>query len=175
MFSISNLLMLTNTFILPFYFQAVKNYMQTACKCHGLSGSCALKTCYRRMPRFRSVGVRLKDHFDGAIHVSGSNDGRKLLPVGGDSIKPPEEEDVVYTEESPDFCRMSRRHGSLGTRNRECNPTSPGTGGCDLLCCGRGHRAIFKTEVKNCKCRFHWCCEVKCEQCNYTKQVHRCL
>ena len=47
----------------------VKNYMRTECKCHGLSGSCTLRTCWRKMPLFRDVGDRLKDKFDAAAKV----------------------------------------------------------------------------------------------------------
>ena len=49
--------------------KAVKNYMRTECKCHGLSGSCTLRTCWRKMPLFRDVGNRLKEKFDGAAKV----------------------------------------------------------------------------------------------------------
>ncbi|RUS70048.1 hypothetical protein EGW08_022190, partial [Elysia chlorotica] len=48
---------------------AVRDYMRRVCKCHGLSGSCALKTCWKKMPTFREVGDRLKAQFDGAIRV----------------------------------------------------------------------------------------------------------
>ncbi|XP_017324609.1 protein Wnt-6 isoform X3 [Ictalurus punctatus] len=45
---------------------AVKNYMRTECKCHGLSGSCTLRTCWKKLPRFREVGNRLLERFNGA-------------------------------------------------------------------------------------------------------------
>lgn len=43
--------------------------MRTDCKCHGLSGSCTLRTCWRKMPSLRDVGNRLKEKFDGAAKV----------------------------------------------------------------------------------------------------------
>jgi hypothetical protein len=43
--------------------------MRTECKCHGLSGSCTLRTCWRKLPLFRDVATRLKEKFDGAAKV----------------------------------------------------------------------------------------------------------
>ncbi|GFO37628.1 protein wnt [Plakobranchus ocellatus] len=153
---------------------AVSNYMRKVCKCHGLSGSCTLKTCWKKMPTFREVGNRLKDKFDGAIRVIISNDGKNIIPEGR-TIKPPSQSDLVYSDTSPNFCKKNRKVGSLGTQDRECDPDSEGVGGCDLLCCNRG---FTKNEVlvkENCKCRFVWCCDVTCETCESTKLVHRCL
>lgn len=47
--------------------------MRTECKCHGLSGSCTLRTCWRKLPLFRDVAIRLKDKFDGAAKVIPGN------------------------------------------------------------------------------------------------------
>nr|CAD7423542.1 unnamed protein product [Timema monikensis] len=137
---------------------AVKSFMRTECKCHGLSGSCTLRTCWRKMPPFRDVGNRLKERFDGAAKVIPSNDGHSFIPEGP-TIKPPGRGDLVYSEDSPDFCKANRKTGSLGTQGRQCNATSPGVEGCELLCCGRGFDTRQVREKFNCKCRFKWCCE----------------
>lgn len=47
--------------------------MREDCKCHGMSGSCSVKTCWMRLPTFRVVGDSLKDRFDGASRVQVSN------------------------------------------------------------------------------------------------------
>ncbi|XP_035824882.1 protein Wnt-6-like [Aplysia californica] len=152
----------------------VKNFMRRECKCHGLSGSCTLKTCWKKMPPFREVGNRLKERFDGAIRVIISNDGKNIIPEGL-TIKPPSRHDLVYSDPSPDFCKKNKKVGSLGTRGRECEPDSMGVGGCDLLCCNRGYSRTSVTMKENCKCRFLWCCEVICETCVSTKILNKCL
>jgi wingless-type MMTV integration site family protein 1 len=43
--------------------------MRQECKCHGMSGSCTVKTCWMRLPNFRVVGDNLKERFDGASRV----------------------------------------------------------------------------------------------------------
>ena len=106
--------------------------------------------------------------------VMGSNDGQALIP-GRANIKRPTAEDLVYTEESPDFCERAKKLGALGTHGRFCNESSPGVGGCDLLCCGRGARKISTVVTENCRCRFHWCCEVQCEKCVRQVVLHKCL
>ncbi|XP_078715291.1 protein Wnt-6 isoform X3 [Lampetra fluviatilis] len=152
---------------------AVSDYMRVECKCHGLSGSCALRTCWKKMPPFREVGDRLKDRFDGAFKVMGSNDGKTLLPVGH-NIKPPGSHDLIYSAESPDFCSANRKTGSLGTRGRTCNSTALDMSGCDLLCCGRGARQETLTFQENCQCRFQWCCVVHCKKCTVQRELNIC-
>lgn len=147
--------------------------MRRECKCHGLSGSCTLKTCWMKIPSFREVGNRLKERFDGSIKVIISNDGKYILPEGS-TIKPPSEEDLVYSDPSPDFCKKNPKVGSLGTKGRECDPDSMGVGGCDLLCCNRGYTKTHVTVDENCNCRFIWCCEVLCKTCKTVKTLHRC-
>ena len=156
------------------YFQAVREYMTKDCKCHGLSGTCALMTCWRRMPSFREVGNRLKEKFDGAAKVTISNDGKHLV-AEDETIKPPSKEDLLYTEKSPNFCKARKKYGSLGTHGRICDPNSPGIEGCDLLCCGRGYKATTVTLEENCKCQFIWCCQVICKTCTSIKTIYSCL
>ncbi|XP_012540152.2 protein Wnt-6 [Monomorium pharaonis] len=152
---------------------AVRNFMRTECKCHGLSGSCTVRTCWRKMPPFREVGNRLKESFDGAAKVIPSNDGHSFI-TEGPTIKPPGRFDLIYSEDSPDFCKPNRKTGSLGTTGRHCNATSPGVEGCELLCCGRGYDTKIVKEKVNCQCRFRWCCEVTCNTCLVKKTINTC-
>ncbi|KAL3216998.1 hypothetical protein MRX96_032654 [Rhipicephalus microplus] len=127
------------------------------CKCHGMSGSCTVKTCWMRLPLFRDVGNQLKERFDGASRVLLSNQGnirgfrgrrRKgqprsfhLKPFYPDH-RPPSRKDLVYFENSPDFCVPNARLGVHGTRGRHCNESSAG---------------------------------VKCKVCKVRRTVHTCL
>ncbi|XP_017151324.1 protein Wnt-10b [Drosophila miranda] len=54
---------------------AVSNNMEFRCKCHGMSGSCQLKTCWKSAPDFHVVGKVLKHQFRKAILVDQSNLG----------------------------------------------------------------------------------------------------
>uniref|UniRef100_A0A8P0PFT7 Protein Wnt n=1 Tax=Canis lupus familiaris TaxID=9615 RepID=A0A8P0PFT7_CANLF len=153
---------------------AVRSHTRTECKCHGLSGSCALRTCWQKLPPFREVGARLLERFHGASRVMGTNDGKALLPAVR-TLKPPGRADLLYAADSPDFCAPNRRTGSPGTRGRACNSSAPDLSGCDLLCCGRGHRQESVQLEENCLCRFHWCCVVQCHRCRVRKELSLCL
>ncbi|XP_049856559.1 protein Wnt-1-like [Schistocerca gregaria] len=163
----------------------VVSEMRRECKCHGMSGSCTIRTCWMRLPSFRVVGDNLKDRFDGASRVMLSNaaapgGGKRsrynlqLRPYNPDH-KPPGVKDLVYLEPSPGFCERNPRLGIQGTHGRQCNDTSIGVDGCDLMCCGRGYRTQEITVVERCACTFHWCCEVKCKLCRTVKTIHTCL
>ncbi|CAM1321792.1 WNT1 (predicted) [Pycnogonum litorale] len=159
----------------------VKSMMHRQCKCHGMSGSCTVQTCWMKLPRFRDVGNNLKMQFDGASRVLVGNTGKstrayniRLYPYNPDH-KPPTKKDLVYFEESPNFCVRNLRLGVQGTVGRLCNNTSIGVDGCDLMCCGRGFKTEVRQELKRCSCTFHWCCQVKCKICKIKKTIHTCL
>ena len=42
------------------FFQLMSKKMEMKCRCHGVSGSCAVKTCWNSMPAFKKVGDYLK-------------------------------------------------------------------------------------------------------------------
>ncbi|EDW12661.1 protein wingless [Drosophila mojavensis] len=250
----------------------VQAEMRQECKCHGMSGSCTVKTCWMRLANFRVIGDNLKARFDGATRVQVSNSLRQSsnavpvvnpnaagpnsvvvagVGVGGNGLppsvsgyddeermlndhmpellldnshpnskqhhpnmpspnslpvagarsrghgrgrlgrkhnryhfqlnphnpehKPPGPKDIVYLESSPSFCEKNLRQGILGTHGRQCNDTSLGVDGCDLMCCGRGYRTQEVVVVERCACTFHWCCEVKCKLCRTKKIIHTCL
>lgn len=82
-----------------------------------------MKTCWMKLPSFTEVAHRLRDRFDGASKVIASNDGNSFMTEGL-SIKPPTKQDLVYTDESPDFCRPNKQTGSLGEKLFQ-TPTTP--------------------------------------------------
>ncbi|XP_074645731.1 protein Wnt-5b-like [Tubulanus polymorphus] len=153
--------------------RAVYNYAKIACKCHGVSGSCSLKTCWQSLPSFREVGHRLKEKYDGATEVKFNRRGTKLARTNS-NFKKISKEDLVYLDQSPDYCEHNPDTGSLGTRGRRCNRTSQGLDGCNLMCCGRGYDTFKQKIEERCECKFHWCCVVKCKTCSYIQDVHTC-
>lgn len=52
--------------------------MKKLCKCHGVSGSCQLQTCWMRVADFNVVGAYLKDAYRKAIKVS-SNGNNNIV------------------------------------------------------------------------------------------------
>ncbi|NXW04747.1 WNT4 protein, partial [Fregetta grallaria] len=155
--------------------KAILNNMRVECKCHGVSGSCEFKTCWKAMPPFRKVGNVLKEKFDGATEVEQSEIGStKVLVPKNSQFKPHTDEDLVYLDSSPDFCDHDLKNGVLGTSGRQCNKTSKAIDGCELMCCGRGFHTDEVEVVERCSCKFHWCCSVKCKPCHRVVEIHTC-
>ena len=147
--------------------------MQLVCKCHGVSGSCSVKICWRTMSPFKQVGSFLKERFDGASRVKVNRRKNRLRPLDRRQ-KRPTKKDLVYMQESPDYCDQNLDIGSLGTRGRQCNRTSYGLDGCTLMCCGRGYHIIVKDIQEDCNCKFFWCCRVECDKCTRRVEQHFC-
>ncbi|KAJ4922326.1 hypothetical protein JOQ06_022861 [Pogonophryne albipinna] len=156
--------------------KAILSHMRVECKCHGVSGSCEVKTCWKAMPPFRKVGNAIKEKFDGATEVEQRKTGTtKVLMPRNSQFKPHTDEDLVYLEPSPDFCDHDpKMPGMFGTVGRQCNRTSKAIDGCELMCCGRGFQTQEVEVVDRCSCKFHWCCYVKCKQCRKMVEMHTC-
>ena len=125
------------------------------------------------MAPFREIGAALRAKFDGASRVKLHTKGLKLKPITPQQ-KRPTRKDLVYIDESPDYCEANAALGSLGTRGRECNKTSHGLDGCTLMCCGRGYNTMMKQVKEDCNCKFYWCCRVECEKCTQTIEINYC-
>ncbi|EFX72339.1 putative secreted signaling factor WNT4, partial [Daphnia pulex] len=156
----------------------IEKSMRIECKCHGVSGSCELRTCWKAMPSFREIGEQLKEKFDSATEVeprtSHSGSRRHLVPRSP-TYKPHTDADLVYLDRSPDYCEYDSKTGSLGTHGRPCNKTSKAIDGCDLLCCNRGYKSHRERRAERCMCKFHWCCSVHCKTCLREVEVHTCM
>lgn len=154
--------------------RAVRRKMKLECKCHGVSGACNIRTCWKAMEDFQEVGQYLKEMYDVATEVTMNRDGNGLLVSSKRHRKKPSKAHLVYFEKSPDYCSMNPETGSLGTGGRLCNRTSSGPEGCDVMCCGRGYNTMRVRQTSQCECKFQWCCSVECQQCTEVVDVHTC-
>ncbi|XP_069178063.1 protein Wnt-16 isoform X2 [Procambarus clarkii] len=164
--------------------EAVARLMKMQCRCHGVSGSCELKTCWRSIPTFPVVGDYLKNKYKTALRYkrkkrsssSGRRDSRRRRRRRGRRKRRflASKEELVHIHKSPNYCVQNLKKGILGTHGRFCNKTSNGADSCDLLCCGRGYNTQVVRYVERCHCKFVWCCHVKCKTCVTNVDVHTC-
>lgn len=181
--------------------QTVINKMLVQCKCHGVSGSCEMRTCWRTLPNFRELGNHLQERFHKAILVDYVN--QQLVPVPNQNdpsqSAPPQaalrfkrsprstagvytseklqsltENDLLYINPSPNFCHHDPGFGSIGTYGRRCEEGGTGLNSCEYLCCGRGFKRESFVQEERCNCKFQWCCNVTCQTCRKTVVVSRC-
>ncbi|KAI8430002.1 hypothetical protein MSG28_000449 [Choristoneura fumiferana] len=142
--------------------KAVSTAMRTKCTCHGVSGSCSVRTCWRALPAMARVAAALA----GEAARAGP-----LRPRRARHARPR----LRYVTPSPDYCEPDPAAGSLGTQGRRCNASAgAAAGGCGRLCCGRGRRAVRTSRLERCHCRYHWCCRVDCQLCRITTEEHYC-
>lgn len=52
-----------------------------------------------------------------------------VFPKQYSGYKTPTREDLIYFEESPDFCVPNHKYGVMGTQGRTCNASSIGVEG----------------------------------------------
>ena len=155
-----------------FYLQTLYEELPTVCRCHGTTGSCAYKTCWKTLPRFEKVGDTLREMYKEAIKVTHHNGTLYEIRPRSKRIKKSniislKSSALVYMEESPDYCRGDPGSGYPGTLNRYCDSSDPNT--CKNLCEACGYKTVKKQVLirdKKCFCRFEWCCKVTCLPCN---------
>ncbi|KRX91075.1 Protein Wnt-11b-2 [Trichinella pseudospiralis] len=151
------------------YGQKIINHMlELKCKCHGVSGSCNLKTCWKVLPPL------MQKKYSRAAEVrwlSGGNSARYSVEPYA-LVGRVTEDDLVYIRKSPDYCTEDPRVGSIGTQGRTCNATEQSSAGCDSMCCGRGHEIVFEYVISNCRCRYVHCCYVECDRCRELAEKH---
>ncbi|KAL7871277.1 hypothetical protein SRHO_G00087740 [Serrasalmus rhombeus] len=153
--------------------KAVKRFMTLECKCHGVSGSCNVRTCWLAMGDFRQTGDYLRKRYNSAVQVVMNRYGTGFTSAYR-KFKKPAKNDLVYFEDSPDYCIWDHESGSVGTGGRVCNRTSRGADSCEVMCCGRGYDTSRVSRTSKCECKFHWCCAVHCRDCHEEVDIHTC-
>jgi len=157
--------------------QIIEQNMVKQCKCHGVSGSCEIKTCWRAMPSFNLISSKLKNKYDSAIKVQirKQNEKIKIIPQNRYFRSKSLKTDLIFLNKSPDYCQTHKKLASYGTKGRVCNKTSRGIDSCNLLCCGRPYKTQMETITYKCNCQFQWCCNVNCQECTTINQVTKCI
>uniref|UniRef100_UPI00398E4130 protein Wnt-11-like n=1 Tax=Pristiophorus japonicus TaxID=55135 RepID=UPI00398E4130 len=155
--------------------QALKASLEIKCKCHGVSGSCSVKTCWKGLQDLGNIAQDLKLKYLSATRVVHRPVGtRKQLVPKDIDVRPIRENELVYLQSSPDFCAKNEKLGSNGTQERQCNKTSSGSDSCTLMCCGRGYNPYTEKVVERCHCKYHWCCYVTCKKCERLVERYVC-
>ena len=106
------------------------------CKCHGVSGSCSLKVCWKVMPDFRLIGKELFKRYSKAAQITEARARDRIeklrLIVNRRSTSAPSsssqskehanyKDELVFIERSPNFCKRDQRLDTLGTKGRICS------------------------------------------------------
>lgn len=101
------------------FVQALKAALVMKCKCHGVSGSCSIRTCWKGLQDLREIALDLKAKYLSATKVVHRPMGtRKQLVPKDIDIRPVRENELVYLQSSPDFCAKNDKQGSVGTQDR---------------------------------------------------------
>ncbi|XP_060518209.1 protein Wnt-1 [Cylas formicarius] len=111
----------------------VQSQMRQECKCHGMSGSCTVKTCWMRVPNFRVIGDILKDRFDGASHIAGSNVGTPRNNKAHSNRLPKNPKLNALMTNSIHTKRENRRKHKYGFQLKPFNPEHMPPGDKDLV------------------------------------------
>lgn len=148
------------------------------CQCHGLTGSCSIKTCWKVTPPLYTIAQQLRDRYEKACQVEFAPESAFSLTPSLQSTChwPIAEDDLVFSEASPNYCIPHPEVGSLGTQGRICDPSAPASSSnsCQHLCCGRGYVKETKIEEYACECQFVYCCHLKCQTCREEVTNYRC-
>lgn len=151
--------------------------MVRICKCHGVSGSCSLQTCWMRINDFRDVGHYLKKAYRKAVKIESNGPMEK-------SISTVPKWKLAYLQESPDYCITSSdpASGYNGTLGRNCSmrkgkdvPVEERKS-CRRLCKQCGYRVKREKRIvtSSCNCKFKFCCEVECQKCSKEEFTYVC-
>ena len=140
------------------------------CQCHGLTGTCSLKTCWKVTPPLYTIAQKLRDRYEKACQVEyAPKSPFSLSPMLTSTCHwPLAEEDLVFSDASPNYCTPKTELGSLGTQGRKCDPSAPASRSesCQHLCCGRGYVKETKIVEYSCQCQFEYCCRLNCQTCH---------
>jgi len=124
-----------------------------------VSGSCTVKTCFKKVPDIEEIGEELLKRYDIARRVKKGN-GNKIVPA--EPLSPPlTSSELAYCEYSPNFCKRDLSNGVYGSIGRQCWQDRNDLSSCAVLCCG-GPVVQRQVRKEDTVCEFVWCCRIEC-------------
>lgn len=156
---------------------AVKRSMKKICKCHGISGSCQINTCWNSLPSMSKIGDYLKSQYRLAARVGTMSAKETDLHGLNSELEKIRRDKLIFADASPDYCYPNPELGVNGTLGRTCSrKTSGGHNSCNNLCteCGYRVKKELVEVVTQCNCRFVYCCDVECAQCSNIETTYKC-
>lgn len=141
------------------------------CICHGISGACSIKTCFKKVPDIEQLGTELLKKYDVAKNVKVRDD---KLHAAGNTVPELRKDELAYISFSPNFCKRDLKNGMLGTSGRRCYRDRNDYSSCASLCCGGAveQRVVAIKEDPNKCCFFQWCCFLNCTACATYNEIH---
>ncbi|KAI6218900.1 Protein Wnt-4 [Aphelenchoides besseyi] len=143
---------------------AVKKTLISQCKCHGVSGSCQQKTCWKKTADLTSITDHITERYYKAKQVA--NEMTKVR-----------NSDLIYLEPSPQTCTpYTYEIQQRRSLPRVCNwrNETHSMGDCNSLCCGRGFTVRHEPVTYKCDCKFIWCCKLQCNECLQHQWISTC-
>ncbi|VDM59963.1 unnamed protein product [Angiostrongylus costaricensis] len=135
---------------------AVKKTLIASCKCHGVSGSCQQKTCWKKTATLDHITDYLVDKYARSRMLTGD--------------QKPKNSDLVFIEPSPDPCQQQTISGRVCAWRNETHTQ----GDCGRICCGKGFQISHEVIQYKCDCKFVWCCKLICKDCLQHRWVSTC-
>lgn len=93
------------------FLQVVSQGMRTKCTCHGVSGSCSVRTCWRSLSSLSRAAAALSQQSARASVLPAHSSPRR-------AHRPRRAARLRYVTPSPDYCEPDPAAGSLGTHGR---------------------------------------------------------
>jgi len=153
--------------------KVLKSKVRRECKCHGVTGSCNFRTCWKSLASFSEVGEELKEKYRQAVKVTLVDN---VLQGEDNKQVARKDKKLVFLDSSPDYCVRNKTAGSLGLLGRSCRGDEVSTSKCRSLCnsCSLKHKTVEHTKEVKCPCKFVWCCSVKCKTCTKKYSITTC-
>lgn len=155
-------------------FKELSNQESVVCKCTGFTGGCTYKFCHRRVIQFKTVASRLLQKYNNGVKIdyntiTAKGNGSQKLLTGNKN----HQGKLLYLIRLPNQCRGWQ--GSNSVSGRQCVLHKTKVDSCRKLCCQRGYRKKRIEVHSECRCKFVYCCEIKCDTCVTYKNIYQCL